>query len=100
MGDIIHFPVQLTPAEQEVDRLLGEAEAGGALTCVIQNSAGDMSLAFEPWPATISPEGLAAANKIMNRFRDSKEFREALISYAWNVGSSYVSGNLREVRAH
>ncbi|HEV7345457.1 MAG TPA: hypothetical protein VGN60_07475 [Devosia sp.] len=100
MGDVIRFPQPMSDAEAEVDRLLGEAEDGGALTCVIQNLDGDMSLAFEPWPTTITVDGLTAVNRIMNRFRDSKEFRDALVAYSWNVGSSYVSGNLREVASH
>ena len=100
MGEVVGFSPPKSAVEVEVDRLLSAAEEGGALTCVIQNSAGDITLAFEPWPATIGMAGLSAANEIMDRFRESKEFRDALIAYSWNVGACFVADHLREVAAN
>lgn len=99
MGDVVEFP-RKNDAEAELDRLLARLEEGGALACLLQNSAGDMTLAFEPWPAAITEDGLAAINDLMNRFRESRAIREAMVAYSWNVGASYIEGHVREVRSN
>ncbi|ANV26892.1 hypothetical protein [Agrobacterium pusense] len=97
MGEVIDFPQPPTPVDIEVESLVGQAEEGGALVCVLRDERGEVSISFEPWPAGISASGFAVINKITNRFRDSKEFRETLCSYAWNVGGMYTAGSFRTV---
>ncbi len=99
MGEVIDFPQQMTPVDTEVENLIGQAEEGGALVCVMYGEKGDVSLSFEPWPAGINASGIAAINRITNRFRDDKEFREGLVAYAWNVGAVYTTGTFRSVTA-
>src|SRR5690606_2542826 len=95
MGEVIDFPQQMTPVDLEVESLIGQAEEGGVLVCVMYGDKGDVSLAFEPWPAGVSASGVMAMNKLNNRFRDDKEFREGLVAYAWNVGAVYTAGSFR-----
>lgn len=84
-----------------LSRLLTQLESGGWILALLQNDGGDLCLAFELGPERHATQlGTDAARELTERFEADKDFREALISFTWNVGSVYVTGDLRSQKTN